>query len=76
MLIYFHLDVTAYFLLQCISMKIPNEHSKKGSGEKMWKIAYPKYKGGDGVVQEVKEQCTYGEKYLTSALIHPVEEKH
>ena len=44
-----------------------NENSKRaqqkeGSGEKMWKIAYPKYKGGDGVVQEVKEQCTYGEK--------------
>ena len=57
-----------------------NENSKRaqqkeGSGEKMWKIAYPKYKGGDGVVQEVKEQCTYGEKYLTSALIHPIEEK-
>ena len=42
-----------------------NENSQRDqkttqSGEKMWKVSYPKYRHGDGVVQEVKDKVTYG----------------
>ena len=33
------------------------------SGEKAWKVSYPKYRGGEGVSQEVKGQVTYGKAY-------------
>ena len=30
----------------------------------MYKVAYPKYKSGAGVVQEVKEKLTYGKTHV------------
>ena len=35
------------------------------TGEKMYKVAYPKYGSGAAVVQEVKEKLTYGKTIFT-----------
>ncbi|XP_065068372.1 uncharacterized protein LOC135693741, partial [Rhopilema esculentum] len=54
---FFYLAMKARLFLAAMHFNENSQRAqqRKETGEKMWNVSYPKYRSGDGVVQEVKE---------------------